>query len=265
MSTLHSSLSTSVRQSLSRHLQPLETLADNSDYLTSGCVGTWSVPDTTGESDYSISRFAFLGAAGGGDTIRIGILAALRGDEPEGTEVVVEFLRQIEAAPQLAKGYHVYAYPISNPTGFEDGTPHSREGRNLLAELWRHSSSSEAIYLERELRALRFHGLIVLRGRSGAGGVRVFSDSPVLDEYIAQPAARAAAVFLPDAPDPDAGVQERPVSVLSRPHNLDASPFEIVLEIPRLAPRSSRIRASVAALKTVLESHRQLLAIGTNL
>jgi hypothetical protein len=37
--------------------------------------------------------------------MRLGIFAALRGDEPEGTEAAVEFLRQLVAQPEFARGY----------------------------------------------------------------------------------------------------------------------------------------------------------------
>jgi murein peptide amidase A len=68
--------------------------------------------------EYAIPRFAFMGPPGGGDTVRLGVFAAISGDEGEGAEACVQFLRQWEAAPRTAQGYHVYVYPVCNPTGF---------------------------------------------------------------------------------------------------------------------------------------------------
>ena len=59
----------------------------------------------------------------------LGIFAAIHGDEPEGALALREFLYELTTWPVLALGYEIYAYPVCNPSGYEDGKRHSRAGR----------------------------------------------------------------------------------------------------------------------------------------
>jgi murein peptide amidase A len=249
-------------------LEPLVALSDTSDYIVGGCAGTLSFA----EQHYNIPRFAFLGPPGGGDTVRLGIFAALRGDETEGAAAAVEFLRQLEALPRLARGYHIYVYPICNPTGFEDGTPRSRSGCDLTAEFWGGSREPEIHYLEQELETLRFDGVVALLSGTNACGLRGFTPSPVLGEALVAPAVQAAAAAFPAQHEEDLNTTEsralgmgRLRSVLTRSYDSNPSPFEIVLETPRQAPTMAKVQATVAALKSILDSYRLLHSIRANI
>jgi hypothetical protein len=46
---------------------------------------------------------------------------------------------------------------------------------------------------------------------------------------------------------------------------LDPSPFELHIGIPKHAPQPSQIHGTVGALKEILDSYRSLLSIGQNL
>jgi hypothetical protein len=46
---------------------------------------------------------------------------------------------------------------------------------------------------------------------------------------------------------------------------LDLSPFELHIGIPKHAPQPSQIHGTVGALKSILDSYRSLLSIGQNL
>src|SRR5262245_7335488 len=94
------------------------------------------------ESDgkiYAIPRAVFLGPPGGGETIRIGLFAGIHGDEPAGAQALVDFLTWLDQVPDFATGYCLFAYPVCNPTGYEDTTRHSRRGRDLNREFWNNS------------------------------------------------------------------------------------------------------------------------------
>jgi hypothetical protein len=100
---------------IQKFLAPLLDTAENSDWLVAGAVGEFSADRTR----FHIPRFIFMGPPGGGDTVRLGIFAGLHGDDYAGPEAVLTFLQQLESRPDLAKGYHIFAYPFCNPSGFD--------------------------------------------------------------------------------------------------------------------------------------------------
>jgi hypothetical protein len=252
-----------------RLLKPLLDLVDNSNYLIGGSVGQFLVD----QSVYQIPRFIFMGSAGGGDTIRLGIFAGLHGDDPEGAAALVEFFQELEAAPQAARGYHLYAYPICNPVGFAARTRNPAVGGDLAGQFWSGSSQPEVYYLERELGVLRFHGVISLQTKNHPGGFQVDTKSEILNRALAQPAIQATQRFLPGSilqteSDP-ASLGARPKAYspdfLTATDELNPAPFELHIGIPKPAPRPSQIHGTVGALKTILDSYRSLLAIGQDL
>ena len=64
------------KRSVARLLAPLDALAENSRHLISKSFGQF---ESHGRS-YSLPRYVFLGPKGGGDTIRIGLFAAIHGN-----------------------------------------------------------------------------------------------------------------------------------------------------------------------------------------
>src|SRR6185436_7285670 len=78
-----------------------------------------------GGKHYSLPRFTFRGP-NSSDPIRIGLFAAIHGDEPAGALAAVRFLLEVAREPELAENFHLQVYPLCNPTGFEDNTRHSR-------------------------------------------------------------------------------------------------------------------------------------------
>jgi hypothetical protein len=118
---------------------------------------------------YTIPRFVFLGPSAGRAPIRLGLFALLRGNELAGARGLQRLLDLLAAEPVLASGYELAIYPVCNPTGFEDGTPHNRAGRNLRDEFWRGSAEPEVRILETEIRRRRFHGMISLQSADVTG------------------------------------------------------------------------------------------------
>jgi murein peptide amidase A len=145
---------------------------------------------------YSLPRFTVC-ASSGADPIRLGIFAAIHGDEPAGALGAVQLLLELARQPEWASNYHVTAYPICNPTGFEDNTRVSRSGRDLNREFWKGSQEPEVRILEAELRARHFHGLIQLHADDTSDGIYGFVRGHTLTENLLRPALREAGKILP--------------------------------------------------------------------
>jgi predicted deacylase len=236
--------------------------AEKSNYLVATCVGEVG----HGEVVLPIPRFVFMGDRSGGDTVRVALIAALRGDEPEGTEAVARFLEELDRWPELARGYHLYAYPIANPTGFAAGTARNAQGVDLAAQFWNRSSQPEVYYLERELGALRFHGVVTLQvGDSGGSVFRVHTPSATLASAVGESVVRAAQRWLPGNGGRDAGETSFTPVYITGTEELNPRPFEIALELPRQVSRHAQIRSAVAGLKALLEAYRGVISFGLNL
>ena len=226
-----------------------------------------------GSCRYRLPRFVFQGPPSSGGTIRLGVFAAIHGDEPEGAVALRDFLLGLVADPQLAQGYEVYAYPVCNPSGLEDGTRHSRAGCDLNREFWHGSAQPEVYYLERELGVHQFAGLVALHSDDTAEGAYAFVRGATLTEALAKPALAAAAEFLPLAsgeiidgfPARSGLIAQCYEGVLSNPSELKPLPFEIIFETPQNFPGDRQILAARAALVAVLREYRQFIAYGQNL
>lgn len=244
-------------------LQPLLELAKTSDSLIASSVGVISARG----GELHIPRFIFMGPKGGGDTLRLGLFSTLHGDEPEGAEALVEFLKALEGEPEVARGYHLYVYPICNAGGFAAGTPGNVAGRDLALEFWSKSYQSEIYYLERELGVHRFQGVVLLHTGKASGRFLATTsrDSSILDAALTQPALHAARAFAPGLVPDDARNEPMPSCLLTGTDELRPAPFEINFRIPRRLPGPSRIHGTVAALKSILDSYRTHIAHKQNL
>jgi hypothetical protein len=234
-------------------------------------IGLYSSPVgrfTSNGHLYSLPRYIFLGPTGGGDPVRLGLFAGIHGDEPEGSRALVDFLKALVAHPELAQGYHIYAYPVCNPTGFEDGTRHARSGRDLNRLFWQDAEEPEIYFLEQELEHLRFDGLVSLHSDDTTDGLYAFVRGAVLTEALARPMLEAAQVFLPRAdgdvidgfPARNAIVDRCYPGVLGNSAKMKPVPFEIVFETPQRADPLLQRLAAQQALLTLLQRYREFIA-----
>src|ERR1035438_702940 len=127
------------RRSIAELLAPLEQIAANSPNLVANHDARFEAGDETCE----LPRYLFVGPKGGDTPIRVGIFAGIHGDEPEGTHAIVQFIKLLEAKPELAAGYYLSFYPVCNPGGFEDDTRHTRSGKDLNREFWKNTNEPE--------------------------------------------------------------------------------------------------------------------------
>ena len=221
----------------------------------------------------TLSRYLFVGPKGGDTPIRIGIFAGIHGDEPEGVRAVVQFLKLLEAKPELATGYYLSFYPVCNPTGYENGTRHSRSGKDLNREFWGNSSEPEVRLLQAELISRSFNGIISLHTDDTSDGFYGIVRGATLTKHLIEPALRAAEKFLPRDKRPvidgfracNGIIRDAYDGVLSAPPKVRPRPFEIILETPSAPPVYLKECAFVVALKTILDEYRKFIAYAPNL
>ena len=257
------------KRPIDRLLGPLDQLAQSSRHFLCKSLGQL---DAVGQA-FRLPRYVFLGPKGGGDTIRIGIFAAIHGDEPEGAMALTRFVSLLESNPEIAKGYALFLYPVCNPTGVEDRTRHSRSGKDLNREFWKQSPEPEVRYLESEIYLHAFDGIITLHGDDTSDGLYGFVGGSVLSENLLEPALRAAERFLPrnfgniiDGFNASRGIiTDGYEGMLKNLPNLRKPPFEITFETPQKAPLHLQVEACVAALQTILVEYQSLIAIGQNI
>ena len=257
------------RRSLAAVLAPLQELAQTSSHCLANSLGNFRY----GTNAYSLARFIFNGPPSGGDPIRLGVFAGIHGDEPAGVLALVRFLRDLAQTPELAAGYRIYAYPICNPTGFEDNTRHSRRGKDLNREFWQASEEPEVYLLEQELWTHEFHGIISLHSDDTSEGLYGFVNGPDLSKDLLEPSLWAAEKILHrntclmiDGFRAQRGLIDGGYSgVLSAPPEAKPVPFQLTFETPGHAPLHLQVEADVAALRCILAEYRTIMSIAPNI
>jgi hypothetical protein len=257
------------RRSLASLLAPLDQLAVHSANL----VVNHEARFETGGETCTLPRYLFVGPKGGDTPIRLGIFAGVHGDEPEGSHALVQFIKLLEAKPELATGYYLSIYPVCNPTGFEDGTRHNRNGRDLNREFWRDSAEPEVKLLQAELNSRSFQGLIALHTDNTSDGFYGFVRGATLTRHLIEPVLQAAEKFLPrdrraviDGFHARNGViRDCYDGVLSAPPRSRPRPFELILETPQTPPEYLKVCAFVLALQTLLAEYRKFIAYAQNI
>ncbi len=232
-------------------------------------LGSWKV----GNDEYSLEQHLLVGPRGGGDYFRVGIFAGIHGDEAAGVFAATRFLLELASHPDWARGYEVYVYPLCNPSGFEDSTRHSRSGRDLNREFWLGSHEPEVELLERQIRTLRFDGLISLHADSDSPGLYAFALGAQVTQHVVEPALQAAEKILPRNCDAmiDNFTARNGLIRIGYPGMLCAAPeasprpFEIVFETPHHADLEKQVEANIVFLRHALDQFQQLQAIGHDL
>ena len=257
------------RNSIRRLLLPLfEQVAESFSHWRAESVGFWR----TAEGRYWMPRLVFT-RPGEEPTIKIAIFAGIHGDEPAGVHALCDLVRSLEAVPALARQYEIHLYPLCNPTGYEDGTRHSRSGKDLNREFWRGSAEPEVKLMERELVKHRYAGLIALHCDDTSDGLYAFVRGATLTAHLLRPALAAAEQLLPvnDAPTIDgfhaiSGIIHTAYDgILSAPPDAKPAPFEIILESPAHAPLALQRAAQLLAVTEIIRHYRRLIAYAADL
>jgi murein peptide amidase A len=257
------------RRSIAELLAPLEKITAVSPNLVANHDAKFEADGVS----YELPRYLFVGPRGGDTPIRLGIFAGVHGDEPEGVHALVQFIKLLDAKPELAAGYYLSFYPVCNPTGFEDGTRFTRRGKDLNREFWKDSAEPEIRLLEAELKSRSFQGIIALHTDDTSTGFYGFVGGATLTKNLIKPALVAAEKFLPrDERTVIDGFKARNGivrdcydGILSAPPKLRPRPFEIILETPTAPPEYLKELAFVAALQTILLEYSKFIAYAPNL
>jgi len=162
---------------------------------------------------------------------------------------------------------------VCNPTGCAQRTRHSHAGLDLNREFWVGSDQPEVHYLERELRAEKYDGIIALHSDDTSEGCYGFVSGSLLSEQVLDPALAAAHEVLPrnhayviDGFNASRGIiKEGYQGILSAPPEQRPHAMEVVFETPALAPMHLQVQATVIAVKTMLAHYRTLQAYAANL
>lgn len=221
---------------------------------------------------YSVPRFRFRGP-NSADPLRIGLFAAIHGDEPAGALAARQILLDLVSNADLAENFHVQVYPICNPTGFEDGTRHSRRGRDLNREFWKGSIEPEVEILEHELRTSHFQGIIQLHADDTSDGIYGYVRGHTLTENLLRPALLAAGKILPRNVNAtidgfaarDGIIYDHFEGALRAPAQMEPIPFEIIFETPCLALMDQQVQALETAVYTILTEYRHLMSFAANI
>jgi hypothetical protein len=229
----------------------------------------WSV----GLDDYALEQFLLVGPRGGGDYCRVGIFAGVHGDETAGVFAAIRFLHELAQNPTTARGYEIYVYPLCNPTGFEDGTRHSRGGHDLNREFWTGSRDPEVQLLEQQIRTLRFDGLISLHADADSTGLYAFALGAQVTQDVVEPALAAAEKIVPRNRDAKIDnftarnglIRKGYPGMLCAAPETRPRPFEIVFETPHRADVERQVEANLVFLHHALEQYQQLRAIAQDL
>jgi len=267
--TLPATKAAPARRSITDLLAPLEQIAAGSPSL----VASHGAQFQSGGQSYELPRYLFIGPKGGDDAIRVGLFAGIHGDEPEGVHALIQFLSMLERKPDLATGFCLFAYPLCNPTGFEDRTRHARNGKDLNREFWNGSEEPEVKLLQSELLSHSFHGIISLHTDDSSHGFYGFAHGATLTKNLIEPALQVAEQFLPRNGNEtidgfrarNGVIRDRYPGVLSAPPKVRPRPFEIILETPQEPPNYLKEAALVAALRMILTRYRELMAYAPNL
>jgi predicted deacylase len=227
--------------------------------------------ESNGET-YSLARF-IVGTSNRAEPIPLAIFASIHGDEPAGTLGLIQFLRELAEDGEWASNYQITAYPVCNPTGFEDNTRMSRRGVDLNREFWKGSQEPEVQILEHELRSRHFHGLIQLHADDTSDGIYGFVRGHTLTEYLLRPALREAGKILPRNVDAtidgfaarDGIISQHYEGILAAPKEMDPVPFEIVFETPHKALMELQAKAVSVALRTIMTEYLLLMAFAQNI
>jgi protein MpaA len=251
------------RRSIPRLLEPLSRLP----LVEPASLDSFEIAD----QKYSLPRFTFRGP-NSSDPIRIGIFAAIHGDEPAGALATVKFLADIAREPEFAENFLLQLYPLCNPTGFEDNTRHSRRGKDLNREFWKSSIEPEIVILEHELRTQHFCGIVQLHTDDTSDGIYGFVRGHTLTENLLRPALFEAGKILPRNVNAmidgfaarDGIIYHHYEGILAAPLQSEP-PFEIIFETPHHAPMDLQVEALVVAIRTILSEYRRLISFAANL
>jgi protein MpaA len=258
-----------VRQTIKEILLPLFIQVGASDTLRADSLGFWR----EGEDRFWLPRFVFQRTQIVKPRINVGIFAGIHGDEPASMLGLIDFVRALDASPEFGRDFQLWIYPMCNPSGYVDGTRHSRSGLDLNREFWNGSPEPEVKLLEEEIRRRKFDGIISLHSDDTSDGMYGFVRGATLTKHLLGPALAAAEAALPRNTNEfidgfyavEGIIHSGYGGILSAPPDTHPEPFEIVLETPHAAPLDLQRQAFVLALEATLAEYREVISYAADI
>ena len=221
----------------------------------------------------TIPRYLFTGPGDRGSYLRVGIFAGIHGDEASGAQAAVELLHRLHKNPEPARGYELFVYPVCNPWGYEHDARWLKSGADMNREFWRGTNEIEVLLLEGQLLRLAFDGIIALHTDDTSAGLYGFAKGHQLTRHVLEPSLEAASRFLPrnfdrsiDNFQANNGIIEQGYTgILGAPPTQKPKPFEIVFETPQHASIDLQVGAHIAAIESILENFRAMIAEAQNI
>jgi murein peptide amidase A len=205
--------------------------------------------------------------------IKLAIFAGIHGDEPAGVHALCDLVRVLDNLPSMGRQYLIHVYPLCNPTGYEDGTRHSRSGDDLNRNFWKGSLQPEVQLIEREILQNQYDGLISLHSDDTSDGLYGFVRGATLTQHLLKPALATAQSALPvnrantiDGFHAVEGIIHSAYDgILCAPPGVRPAPFEIILESPTHSPMHLQRAAFVLALGEIIRHYRRMIAYAADL
>ncbi len=258
------------RQFTIKHLLvPLLTQVLYSRCLVADALGSFEV----GGERHLLPRFFFQRTQTRKQRFKIGIFAGIHGDEPAGILGLMDFVRELDEDPELARHYELWIYPLCNPTGYLAGTRESASGKDLNREFWRGSTEPEVILIEKEIAAKQFDGIISLHSDDTSPGFYGYARGSVFARQLLAPALAAAESAQPLDSRPfidgfkavNGIIHDCFDGILSAPPNAHPKPFEVILESPAHSAMREQRSAFTLALRSILVEYRNFITFGGDL
>ena len=126
-------------------------------------------------------------------------------------------------------------------------------GRDLNRQFWTGSHDPEVQLLERQIRTLRFDGLIALHADGDSSGLYAYALGAQVTQHVVEPALQAAEKIVPRNLDPTIDnftarnglIRKGYPGMLCAAPEMSPRPFEIVFETPQNAELEKQIEANL--------------------
>jgi hypothetical protein len=253
---------------LAEALDRINSLATHSAHVFTSPLGPF---DQEGET-FWLPRYVFVGESAAEEAWRVAIYAGLDGTDARSTLAVLRTLERFVLEPALGHSFNLVFYPLINPSGWRDGTRRTRAGHLLSEQNWLRSPALELRLLERDARALQFHGVFVVRSEADIddlhGWLRGFSPGePFLHAEPVHGTSKAGYLpfKFPVHWEPNAEGLHAETGPLTLAEDWQGTPFEASLLVPASLPVKWAEQAVAHTLRVFLNNWRTSVATGQNI
>lgn len=249
-------------------LSRLTVLASHSPHFFASPLG----PLSHERELFTLPRHLFFGENSAEEAWRVGLYAGFSGIDTRAGLASVRTLERFVLEPSLGQSFNLAFHSFVNPSGLADGTAATRRGDLLLDQNWAAPTAPEVQLLERDTRALQYHGVIIIRSDPHAedlrGWLRGFS--PAEPFLHAQPVRGTSRVgYLPFKfpvqwePHPE-GATAR-TGPLTLADDLRVRPFEVTLVVPAKPSLEWAVQAVSHTVRIFLNNFRIAISTGWNI